>query len=83
MMKEADYPVDYGTFEELSDQAETIIHYNDLSYYHRHKLDGKEPWRTFRDYYDGDEFKSIFTGKASVPLKQRWLDIDAADDSVL
>ena len=82
-MQEAQYPVDYGSFEELSEQAETIIDYDDLSYYHRHRLDGKEPWRTFRDYYDGDKFKSIFTGRASVSLKQKWLDIDAADTSIL
>jgi thioredoxin reductase len=83
MMQEAQYPVDYGSFEELSEQAETIIHYDDLSYYHRHNLDGTEPWRTFRDYNDGYQFKSILTGRASVPLKQKWLDIDAADSSIL
>lgn len=83
MMQEGSYPVSYGSYEELNKEAQAIIHYNELSYYHRHNLDGKEPWRTFRDYTDGDEFKSIFTGRGSVPLKQRWLDIDANDASIL
>lgn len=83
MMKEADYPVNYGTYDELSKDAETIIHYNDLSYYHRHNLNGKEPFRTFRDYTDGDKFRSIFTGTPSVSLKKPWLDIDANDESIL
>ena len=83
MMQEAQYPVDYGSFENLSEQAEKIIDYNDLSYYHRLYLDGKEPWRTFRDYYDGEKFKSIFTGRPSVSLKQKWLDIDDAARGLL
>jgi len=83
MMQEANYPVNYGSYDDLSKEAQAIIHYDELSYYHRNNLDGKEPWRTFRDYTDGDQFKSIFTGRESVPLKQRWLDIDANDASIL
>jgi thioredoxin reductase len=83
MMQEADYPVDFGSYDKLSEKAKTIIHYNELSYYHRHSLDGSEPWRTFRDYTDGEKFRSIFTGTPSVSLKQKWLDIDAADTSIL
>lgn len=83
MMREADYPVDYGTYDDLSKVAATIIHYNELSYYHRYNLKGKETWRTFRDYTDGDQFVSIFTGQQACNLKERWLDIDATDESIL
>lgn len=85
-MKESNYPVNFGTFETLSDHAKTIIHYNNLSYYHREDLEEyeeEEPWKTFRDYDNGNEFKSLFTGKTSVSLKKRWLDIDASDGSIL
>lgn len=83
MMQETNYPVNFGSYDDLSKEAKTIIHYNELSYYHRYNLNGEEPWRTFRDYTDGDKFRSIFTGRESVPLKKRWLDIDADDKSVL
>jgi hypothetical protein len=43
----------------------------------------KENPRTFRDYDDGEEFISLFTGTKATPLKQRWLDIDASDESIL
>lgn len=77
-MKEANYPVDYGTFEELSDFAKTVVHYENLSCKHRFDLRKyeDESWRTFRDYEDGSEFKSLFTGRASVSLKKKWLDIN-------
>lgn len=86
LMKDSNHPVDFGTFDELSDHAKTIIHYNNLSYSHREVLEEyeeEEPWRTFRDYDDGSEFKSLFTGKAAVPLKKKWLEIDDAHESVL
>lgn len=83
--REAEYPVDFGTLEEVSETSKTILKYDDLSYMHRTDLtenDGEER-RTFRDYTDGDKFQSLFTGAKSVSLKKLWLDMDADDPSIL
>ena len=83
-MQEAKYPVSYGSYDELNETARTLIKYNSLSYYHRASLvaDDKEKGKTFRDCVDSDQFRSIFTDDKAVPLKHRWLDIDANDESV-
>jgi len=85
-IQEADYPVSYGSYDDLNDTVQTIMRYDNLSYYHRASLspdDKDSEWRTFRDYQDADEFCSIFTGDKSVPLNHRWLDMDANDSTVL
>lgn len=85
LAQEAEYPVDYGSLEELSERSKTILSYDDLSYNHRAELTAKdaEGRRTFRDYTDGDKFRSFYTGAESVSLKHLWLDMDANDPSIL
>ena len=84
-MQEANYPVSYGSYNDLNETACTIIKYNEWSYYHRASMDdeARENPQTFRDYDDGEAFRSLFTGTRAVSLKQRWLDIDASDENIL
>lgn len=86
MMEESEYPVSHGSYDELNETAQTIMKYNEMSYEHRFVEGGKagkDKPRTFRDCDDGDEFVSVFTGTKAVPLKHRWLDMDANDESIL
>jgi thioredoxin reductase len=77
MMEESSYPIRIGTRYDLNERAATMMGFNMLSYYHRYNLkDDIANWKTFRDYTNGDQFYSLFTGKRAVPLQERWLDID-------
>ena len=86
-IQEAGYPVSYGTYDKLNDTARTIMKNDTLSSEHRYTLNPRNKkenqWRTFRDYTNGKKFKSVFTGMNAISLKQRWLDIDADDKSIL
>lgn len=85
-IQEAEYPVSYGSYDELNEIVQTLIKYGTMSYYARYNLrpdDKDSEWKTFRDCSNSDKFRSVFTGAKSVPLKQRWLDIDANDATVL
>ena len=85
-IEEAEYPVSYGSYENLNNTVETLIEYGNKSYYARANLkpDGKDcEWRTFRDCDNADDFRSVFTGEPSIPLKEKWLEIDANDATIL
>ena len=84
--QEAEYPLSFGTFDELNETAKTIMKHDWLSYDHRAKLTAEdaENRRTFRDCKDSGAFRSIFTGTQAAPLKCLWLDIaDADDESII
>jgi cation diffusion facilitator CzcD-associated flavoprotein CzcO len=77
MMQEASYPFNTGTQYELNENGRELMRMNEQCFYHRHNLkDDGADWKTFRDYTNGDQFYSLFTGKRAVPLKERWLNID-------
>jgi hypothetical protein len=85
-IQEAEYPVSYGSYDELNETVQTLIKYGSMSYYARYNLrpdDEDSEWKTFRDCSDFGMFRSVFTGAKSVPLQQRWLDIDANDATIL
>mmetsp|Transcript_34632 Transcript_34632/g.68181 ORF Transcript_34632/g.68181 Transcript_34632/m.68181 type:complete len:118 (+) Transcript_34632:1-354(+) len=95
-MEEADYPVRFGSCGALNETAAAYLRFDALTQDHRARLteaDGSAG-RTFRDYRsDGeggeggeegdDAFRSVFTHTVAVPLRQRWLDIDAQYSTVL
>ncbi len=85
-IEEAEYPVSYGSYENLNKTVETLIEYGNKSYYSRANLkpdDKDSEWKTFRDVDNANEFRSVFTGEPSIPLKEKWLDIDANDATIL
>ena len=84
-IQEAKYPVSLGSFDELNETADAYINFDRMTYNHRARLteDDAQNGTTFRDYSDGEEFVSIFTGSRSVPLKDRWLKMDANDAAIL
>jgi hypothetical protein len=48
------------------------------SLYHRTKLEPskkEKAWKTFRDYSNGEDFQSFFTGRAAVSLEKPWLEM--------
>jgi len=84
-MQEAQYPLSLGSYDELNETANSYIQFDSMTYDHRAQLteDDADNGRTFRDYMNGDEFRSVFTGTSAVPLKQRWLDVEAHDPTIL
>jgi Pyridine nucleotide-disulphide oxidoreductase len=71
-LREADHPLDIGTINGLNTLGQTLHEYGQMDY------DGRQSTTThttFRDIQDVEEFKSIFTGTSSVPLKKPWLEI--------
>lgn len=84
-MKQANYPVDYGTFDELNDKGKQHLDHYLSSCYTRVALDKKSPdrvWKTYRDAADSYSFKSLFTGQEACPLPGRWLDIANSGESL-
>jgi hypothetical protein len=79
-MREAQYPVDLGTRQELNDKGEALVTFQTESTKNKYSLDPNDKstlsWKTYRDYENGDRFYSIFTGTKAVPLKRTWIDID-------
>ena len=86
-MQEARYPVSYGTYENPNEIVTKILEASSWGYYHRAELDPTNEeenfWRTFRDVKNPERHCSIFTGIPSVPLKGKWIDLDASDESIL
>ena len=78
-MEDGGYPAGIGTFEELNERGEALRRYADLSYYHRTTVP-REGNQTFRDVTDADQFASLFTGTAAVPMKKLWMDINENED---
>ena len=72
------YPANFGTYKELSERGEALVHLSWESFRSRLQLktNGTDSaWRTFRDC-DPSPYQSIYTGTRSVPLKGRWMDLD-------
>jgi hypothetical protein len=71
-LREAHHPLDIGTINGLNTLGQMLHEYGQLDY------DGRQSTTThttFRDIQNVEEFKSIFTGTSSVPLKKPWLEI--------
>lgn len=83
-MQEAEYPLNFGSIDELNEAGNAYMEFDRMTRDHRSQLteDDAGNGRTFRDYSDGGDFVSIFTGSGAVSLKGRWLDIDANDSSI-
>lgn len=84
-MMEAGYPVNVGTVDDLNELGHAYVALDRMTRDHRGQLteDDAENGKTFRDYIDSTDVVSIFTGSEAVPLKCRWLDIDAKDLTIL
>mmetsp|Transcript_31103 Transcript_31103/g.47193 ORF Transcript_31103/g.47193 Transcript_31103/m.47193 type:complete len:636 (+) Transcript_31103:60-1967(+) len=83
-MQDGGYPEDIGNFTKLNEKGERMVQMNFLSGLARGTLDPDSEdskWRTFRDH-DTNGFYSLQTGTPSVPLKDRWLDLDEKDCGV-
>lgn len=77
-MRNAKYPVDFGTAETLNDLGNKFFQLLLRKISSRRELDpdSKEAeWRTYRDA-DPLTFESIYTGQAAAPLPKRWLELD-------
>jgi Flavin-binding monooxygenase-like len=79
IMRDGKYPLDIGGFDQLNETGKHLIRMDYLSGEHRCNLE-ENTRRTFRDYKDASEFKSIFTGTVAVPLKKGWMEIDDVND---
>jgi hypothetical protein len=82
MMRDSKYPLDLGTYDQLNNTGKDLIRMDRLSSEHRLNVE-KGTWRTFRDYNNAWEFRSIITGTVAVPLKKKWMDIDDANDLIV
>lgn len=83
-LRAAKYPIDYGSYQELSALGRKLADLTVENTGMRHLLDPKNDdagWRTFRDV-DPSPFVSIFTGQGSCALPKRWLELGPDDDVV-
>merc|ERR1711862_11055 len=84
IMREVDYPLDIGSFEQLNDIGETMV---DFDTHDRNRCPpSSHQLTTFRDVNDFDLsfLYSIHTGSKSIPFKKHWMDLDDfADVSTL
>jgi hypothetical protein len=74
--REANYPLDFGSWKELNAVGHTMNNMDKFGYYHRSKLDPSDEeksWMTFRDYKDGHNFHSLHTGTKAVSLEKPWM----------
>ena len=63
--------------DELNEKGELLREMNINVGLERNRIE-KTSWRTFRDV-DPSNFVSLHSGKASVPFKNRWIDLDDND----
>merc|ERR1712232_397393 len=63
-LQEAKYPVNLGSVDELNETANAYMAFDRMTREHRAQLTEEDAvnGKTFRDYSDGSEFVSIFTG---------------------
>jgi len=82
---EAEYPVNFGSVDELNETANAYMAFDRMTRDHRSQLTEEDAvdGKTYRDCSDGGDIVSIFTGTPAVPLKCRWLDADAGDSAIL
>lgn len=84
-MHEGEYPVSYGTTEELNAHGKAMYDFGMFDYYNRADLQPKgeeKSWLTFRDVQKTARYYSMFTGTKAVPLKQHWVDIEVDTEKV-
>jgi thioredoxin reductase len=71
------YEIYYRTLARSIEEAEYPVSYGSYESLN-------ETVQTLIEYgNNADEFRSVFTGEKSIPLKQKWLDIDANDATIL
>merc|ERR1712151_993562 len=63
-IQEAEYPVNFGSVDELNETANAYMAFDRMTRDHRSQLteEDAENGRTYRDYSDGGDLVSIFTG---------------------
>ena len=71
--RDAGYPVDFGTFNELNSKGQALVTYGLVA--DRHHYD-TENTATFRDG-DPSQCHSMFTGATAVPLWRPWLELES------
>ena len=78
-MKDGAYPFQLlsSINDELNEKGELLHQMNSMVDLERSRLE-KTSWQTFRDI-DPSSFVSLYTGTASVPFKNRWIDLDDND----
>ena len=80
-MRDANYPVDYGSYDGLTSVGKKLVELGLQNIHVRHLLDPDSKdsdWKTFRDA-DPSPFVSIHTGQGSSSLPKRWLDLKQGD----
>jgi hypothetical protein len=74
--REAKYPLDFGSWEELNATGRTMRNMDYFSGDHRSNLDPSDEeksWMTFRDYKDVHNFHSLHTGTKAAVLEKPWM----------
>eukprot|EP00928_Gymnodinium_smaydae_P096098 TRINITY_DN8416_c0_g4_i1.p1 TRINITY_DN8416_c0_g4~~TRINITY_DN8416_c0_g4_i1.p1 ORF type:complete len:597 (+),score=75.46 TRINITY_DN8416_c0_g4_i1:91-1881(+) len=84
-VQEANYPVSLGSVDELNETAAAYMAFDRMTRDHRAEISelDAEKGITFRDYSNGDDFVSMFTGSVASSLRKKWLDIDITDSTTL
>ena len=78
-MNDANYPLSFGTFDELNWMGEMLVEMTRQCYQDRLTLSDEDEdtkrWKTFRDA-DPSSFTSYITGTKSIPLEGKWIELD-------
>ena len=78
-MNDANYPLSFGTFDELNWMGEMLVEMTRQCYQDRLTLSDEDEdtkrWKTFRDA-DPSPYTSYITGTKSIPLEGKWLEMD-------
>mmetsp|Transcript_31180 Transcript_31180/g.47171 ORF Transcript_31180/g.47171 Transcript_31180/m.47171 type:complete len:623 (-) Transcript_31180:235-2103(-) len=83
-LKEAKYPVDFGTYGDLNDLGKRLVKLGLENIKLRHLLDPSEEeaeWKTFRDA-NPTGLSSIYTGEIPSALPKPWMELKG-DESVI
>jgi len=78
-MNDANYPLSFGTFDELNAMGEMLVEMTRQYYHDRWNLfdedEDTKRWKTFRDAAPSS-YTSFITGTKSIPLEGKWLEMD-------
>ena len=78
-MNDANYPLSFGTFDELNSMGEVMVEMTRHYHHDRWNLSDEDEdtkrWKTFRDA-DPSPYTSYITGTKSIPLEGKWLEMD-------
>jgi hypothetical protein len=83
-LRDSKYPVDLGTFSNLSELGEKLVQLGMHNLMFRHLLDpesDESTWRTYRDA-NPQPLRSIYTGQESVALPKPWLELKDGKDAL-